>query len=291
MVDLFSLYSEIILRSIEEEQGIQIGGQNINNLRYADDTVLLADSVEKLQSLINIVNEISQRYGMELNEKKTEAMVITKNREENIPTCEINANGTILKQVRSFKYLGTTITWNLNDETELKCRIAQTKSAFNKMRNILCNKNILFETRYRVLNAYIYPIFTYNAETWTLNKTTTTKIDALEMWTFRRMLRVSYTARKTNVEVLEMANKNRSLLQNIRNRQLKFVGHVLRKRKLEHLSLTGKITGRRAPGKQRITYLQQFKPFRANNIIQRAQDRQAWKTFSKEAIDVWSETW
>ena len=83
--DLFSLYSEIILRHIEGEDGIKIGGHYINHLRYADDTVLLADSEEKLQNLIQIVDRKSMIYGMELNAKKTETMVITKKQETNIP--------------------------------------------------------------------------------------------------------------------------------------------------------------------------------------------------------------
>ena len=105
--DLFSLYSEIILRHIEREGGIKIGGHNINHLRYADDTVLLAASEEKLQNLIQIVNRKSMIYEMELNAKKTETMVVTKKQETNIPTCNLTVNGLSLRQVNKFKYLGT----------------------------------------------------------------------------------------------------------------------------------------------------------------------------------------
>jgi len=287
--DLFSLYSEMILRTIENEPGVKIGGQNLSNLRYADDTVLLADSEDKLQNLINIVNEQSKKYGMELNEKKTETMVITKKREEDTPTCKIKVNGTSLKQVKSFKYLGTTITWNVQDETEVNIRIAQAKSAFNQMRSILCNKNISFKTRYRVLHCYVYPIFDYNAETWTLNKRTADRINAFEMWTLRRMMRISYLARKSNAQVLEMAKQDRALLRNIRRKQLKFVGHVLRKGRLEHLSLSGRIEGKRARGRQRGTFLQQFRHPNSNSVIQLACDRKVWKEFTDEAINAWNQ--
>ena len=80
--DLFSQYSEIILRSIEEEPGVTIGGKNITNLKYADDRVLIADSEEKLQNVVNIANENSNKFGMALNEKKTESMVITKKKKK-----------------------------------------------------------------------------------------------------------------------------------------------------------------------------------------------------------------
>ena len=138
--DLFSLYSEIILRHIEGEDGIKIGGHNINHLRYADDTVLLADSEEKLQNLIQIVDRKSMIYGMELNAKKTETMVITKKQETNIPTCSLTVNGLSLRQVNKFKYLGTMINWDARDEIDLNTRTAQAKASFQQMKTVFCNK-------------------------------------------------------------------------------------------------------------------------------------------------------
>ncbi|GFO24342.1 retrovirus-related pol polyprotein from type-1 retrotransposable element r2 [Plakobranchus ocellatus] len=72
--DLSSLYSEIIMRNLENHPGIKVGGQNINNLRYADDTVLIAENKEDLQKFLNIVEEESRKKGLELNSKKTEVM-------------------------------------------------------------------------------------------------------------------------------------------------------------------------------------------------------------------------
>ncbi|GFO26403.1 retrovirus-related pol polyprotein from type-1 retrotransposable element r2 [Plakobranchus ocellatus] len=86
--DLFSLYSEIIMRNLENHPGIKVGGQNINNLRYADDTVLIAENKEDLQKLLNIVEEESRKKGLELNSKKTEVMVISRKQES--PKCYIH---------------------------------------------------------------------------------------------------------------------------------------------------------------------------------------------------------
>ena len=290
--DLFSLYSEIILRCLEDEAGITIGGTNVNNLRYADDTVLIADSEEKLQNLLHKVNRRSKEFGMELNEGKTETMVITKKKEDEIPACKITVNGTTLKQVKSFKYLGTTINWDAKDDKEFTIRIAQAKASFQQMKSVLCNKNISFPTRYKVLKCYIYPIFEYNSESWTIHKRMTERINAFEMWAFRRMQRIAWTARKTNEEVLRQVNRARTLSKNIKRRQLNFVGHVLRKGKLEHLSLTGKINGKRAPGRQRLTYMKQHTTTNNNNaaeLIQKSYDRKIWQTFSKEAVDAWNQ--
>ena len=75
--DLFSLYSEIIIRSLDDLMGVSIGGHNINNLRYADDTVLLAHTEEDLQTLLNELDIRSKRFGMEINSKKTEVLIFT----------------------------------------------------------------------------------------------------------------------------------------------------------------------------------------------------------------------
>ena len=79
--DFFKLYGEIILRSIHDLPGFIVGGYNLNNLRYADDTVLIADSQEKLQALLDRVVEASKEKGLTLNCKKTECMVVSKSRE------------------------------------------------------------------------------------------------------------------------------------------------------------------------------------------------------------------
>ena len=121
--DLFSLYSEKIMRNLEGMPGIPVGGHNINNLRYADDTVLIAEDEGNLQALLDVVVEESNKKGLSLNSKKTVTMVIS--RKEPTPACKIEINGTILKQVQTFKYLGTNITSDGKCTTEVKSRIAQ----------------------------------------------------------------------------------------------------------------------------------------------------------------------
>ena len=183
--DLFSLYREIVLRHIGGEDGIKIEGHNVNYLRYVDDTVLLADSEEKLQNLIQIVHRKSMIYGMELKAKKTETMVVTKKQETNIPTCNLIVNGLSLRQVNKFKCLGTMINWDIRDEIDLNIRTAQAKASFLQMKIVLCYKNIFFKTRYRVLKCYIYPIFHYNCKSWNISKRMAIKINSFEMWCFR----------------------------------------------------------------------------------------------------------
>lgn len=285
--DLFSLYSEIILRDLKGKPGVNVGGTNVNNLRFADDTVLIADSEERLQNLVNVTNTSSLKKGMELNVKKTECMVITKKKENDIPSCNILVKGEKLKQVKSFKYLGTRISWNAKDDDEIKTRTAQAKATFQKLKNVLANKNISFETRFRVLKCYVFPVFNYNCEAWTINATMAKRINAFEMWAFRKMQRISWTTKTTNEAVLRQVNKERDLLKSIRHRQARFLGHVMRKGKLEHLSLTGKIEGKRARGRQRQKYLHHLSE-NPNEVIHATYNRSNWKKFIMEAADGWN---
>ena len=158
--DLFSLYNEIFTRSLDNLKGVSIGGHNINNLRYADDTVLLAHTEEDLQALLNELDIRSRHFGMEINSKKTEVMVFTKTVNSDAPQFNIYLNGKKFKQVEYFNYLDCTLSWNCREDKEMNIRLGQAKSAFKKMKSILCNKNLTFKSRFLVLNCYIYPIFT-----------------------------------------------------------------------------------------------------------------------------------
>ncbi|GFO13981.1 endonuclease-reverse transcriptase [Plakobranchus ocellatus] len=233
--DFFSLCSEIIMRNLENHPGIKVGGQNINNLRYADDTVLIAENKEDLQKLLNIVEEESRKKGLELNSKKTEVMVISRKQES--PKCDIFINKVNLKQTEKFKYLGTIISNDGKTNREISARTAHAKINFSKDEN---NKHISIETRKRALQCYIEPGLMYGCEAWTISKQIQNKLEATEMWFLRRMLRIPWTAKKTNERILNEANKRRSLVRTIKKRQATFLGHLMRRGKLEHLVTKGK---------------------------------------------------
>ena len=139
--------------------------------------------------------------------------------------------------------------------TEIKKRIATAKDTFQKLSLILKNRNISMTTKFRVLKTYVWSTLTYGCECWTITSDIEKKIEAAEMWFIRRMLRISWTEKKPNVNVLREGNVQRSLLKTIRKRQMEFLGHLCRRRGLEFLSLTGKVEGKCDRGKQRITFL------------------------------------
>ncbi|GFS16932.1 endonuclease-reverse transcriptase [Elysia marginata] len=129
---LFNLYTEYFFREIDDVPGLKKNGENINNLRYADDTVLLAESENDLQNLVTIL-EKSEQYGLMMNSKKTKVMVISKTES---PKINIKVKGKCIEQIEQFKYLGQLITTDARSDDEIKSRTIITKSAFTKLSHI-----------------------------------------------------------------------------------------------------------------------------------------------------------
>ena len=132
------------------------------------------------------------------------------------------------------------------------------------------------------MKTFIWSTLTYRCESWTLTKDSKKRIEAAEMWFYRRMMRIPWTARKTNQEVLNLANTTRELLHKIRKRQLNFLGHIIRRQSIEHLALTGRVEGRRARGRQRMKYLDSLtedvgRIEKPAELIQLAYDRSRWR--------------
>ena len=117
------------------------------------------------------------------------------------------------------------------------------------MKSILANPKLTFKVRRKILQCYIEPITLYGSEAWIINQQVQKHIETTEMWFLRRMLRVPWTARKTNEEVLNEAGETTKLLTTTRRHQAKSFGHVMRRKQLEHLVITGKLNGKRCRGR------------------------------------------
>ena len=182
---LFNLYTEHIFRSLEDLEGVNIGGMNVNNLRYADDTALLAETSEALQHLLDTLNNKGKEFGMKINVKKTKVITVT--RTNDITPYVIEIDGTPVEEVTSYTYLGQLLSSNGKNEDDIIRRISIARSTFNKMRSTLTNKSISFETRKRIMRCYIWSTLLYGAETWTLTSAMVKRLEAFEMWIYRRM--------------------------------------------------------------------------------------------------------
>uniref|UniRef100_A0A8D9AT98 Craniofacial development protein 2 n=1 Tax=Cacopsylla melanoneura TaxID=428564 RepID=A0A8D9AT98_9HEMI len=196
---LFNLYSERIFEEALEdaEEGLPINGTRLNNIRYADDTIVFSDSQEGLQNLVNRISVTSSKYGLEMNIKKTKVMVISKN---NIQNVNIKVNNQIVERVQHTTYLGTIINENWDMTQEIRSRIARSKATFNQMSQLFKSHDLTITTKMRLIKCYIYSILLYGVESWTLNEKHIKKLEAFEMWTYRRILRISWTERVKNEE-------------------------------------------------------------------------------------------
>ena len=150
------------LRNIEQLEGVRVGGNNKNNLRHADDTLLIADQQEKLQKVLKTVPIESENKELQLDAKKTECMVIS--------TFQILCKGEIIKQAGTFKYLDFTTTPDTGCDPEIKKRIAFSTDTLTKMKSIFTNRNIRLNTKFNTLKAYIWCILLHGCECWTLTK-------------------------------------------------------------------------------------------------------------------------
>jgi len=251
---LFNLYSEfMIAEALEGESGVSFNGNNISNLRYADDAVLVADKKKNMQRLIDKLGEACKVYGMAINIKKTKVMVVCK---EGTKQCTITLDNTVLEQVERYKYLGSWITENARCEEDIRARIGMAKAAFWQNKEIM-RGNVRFCTKKRILNCYVFSVLNYGCESWTWNKAMCRKVNAFEMWCYRRMLKISYKDRVTNTEVLHRVNEILHFMTDMKKRKLKFAGHVMRGSGGEaHLYvLEGKVKGKKSRGRPRLTWM------------------------------------
>ena len=172
---LFNSYAEYIMRNagLEEAQaGIKIARRNINNLRYADDTTLMAESEEELKSLLMKVKEESEKVGIKLNIQKTKIMV-----SGSITSWEID--GETVETVSDFIFGGSKITADGDCSHEIKrCLLLGRKLMIN-LDSILKSRDITLPTKFHLVKAMVSPIAMYGCERWTIKKAECQRIDAL----------------------------------------------------------------------------------------------------------------
>ena len=196
---LFNFYAEYIMRNagLEEAQaGIKMAGRNINNLRYADDTTLMAESEEEQKSLLMKVKEESEKVGLKLNIQKTKIMASG-------PITSLEIDGETVETVSDFVFLGSKITADGDCSHEIKRRLLLGRKVMTNLDSIFKSRDITLPTKVRLVKAMVFPVVMYGCESWTVKKAERRRIDAFELWCWRRLLRVPWTARGSNQSILK----------------------------------------------------------------------------------------
>ena len=203
----------------EAQAGIKTVRRNINKLRYADDTTLMAESEEELKSLLMKVKEESEKVGLKLNIQKTKIMA-----SDPITSWEID--GETVETMSDF-VLGSQITADGDCSHEIKRRLLLVRKVMTNLDSILKSKDISLPTKVRLVKAMGFPVVMYGCENWTVKKAECRKIDAFELWCWQRLLRVHWTAKRSNQSILKEINPGCSLEGLMLKLKLQYFGHLM----------------------------------------------------------------
>ena len=188
----------------EAQAGIKIAGRNTNNLRYADDTTLMAESEEELKSLLMKVKEDSKKAGLKLNIQKTKVLASS-------PIVLWRIDGETMEIVTDIIFLGSQITADGDRSHEIKRHLLLRRQAMTNLGSMLKSIDITLPTKVHLVKAVVFPVVMYRCESSTIKKVEHQRIGAFELWCWRRLLRVPWTARKSNQSVLKKINPKYSL--------------------------------------------------------------------------------
>ncbi|CAG9830832.1 unnamed protein product [Diabrotica balteata] len=148
-------------------------------------------------------------------------MVISK---KHIPPSQLLVDQQQILQVPHYYYLGTTINDQWDHSVEIKQRIEKTRSAFVRMSKIFKSHELPLKTKMRLLRCYVFTMLLYGVESWTLTEASMGKLEAFEMWCYRRILRISWVDRVTNIEVLRRMDKTCEIISTVKQRKLEYLG-------------------------------------------------------------------
>ena len=196
---LFNLYTEYITRNTglhEAQAGIKIAGRNINNFRYADDTTLKAESEEKLKILLMKVKEDSEKVGLKLSIQKTKIMASG-------PITSWEIDRETMQTVKDFIFWGSKITADGDCSHEIKRHLLLGRKAMTNLDSILKSRDSTLLRKVHIVKAMVFPVVMYGYESSTIKKAEHRRIDAFELWCWRRLLRVPWTARRSNQSILK----------------------------------------------------------------------------------------
>ena len=204
----------------EAQAGIKIVGRNINNLRYADDTILMGESEEELKSLLMKVKEESKKAGLKLNTQKTKILVSG-------PITSWQIDGKTVETVSDFVFLGSKITADGDCNHEIKRRLLLGRKAMTNLDSIFKSRDITLPTKVQIIKAIVFTIVMCGCDSWTIKKAKHQRINAFELWCWRRLLRVPWTARRSNQSILKEISPEYSLEGLMLKLKLQYFGHLV----------------------------------------------------------------
>ena len=201
----------------EAQAGIKIAGRNINNLRYADDTILMAEIEEELKSLLMNVKEESEKVGLKLNIQKTNKIMASG------PITSWQIGEETMETVKNFIFRAPKSLQVVSTAMKLK----DTCSLEDNLDSILKSRDIALPAKVHLVKAMVSPVVMYECESWSRKKAEGQRIVASELWCWRRLLRVPWTARRSNQSILKEINTEYSLQGLMLKMKFQYFDHLM----------------------------------------------------------------
>ena len=203
----------------------------------------MAESEEELKSLLMKVKEESEEVGLKLNIQKIKIMTSS-------PITSREIDGETVETVSDFMFLGSKITADGDCNQEIKRHLLFGRKVMTNLDSILKSRDITLPTKVRLVKAMFFPVVMYGCESWTVKKAEGRRIDAFELWCWRRLLRVPWTARRSDQSILKEIIPGISLEGMMLKLKLQYFGHLMRRvDSLEKTLMLGGFGGRRRRGK------------------------------------------
>ena len=237
----------------------------------------MASSKDELLEMIDAIKKTSRPRGLLLNVKKTKVMVVDCFREDHT---DFMLDDEKIDEVDEFNYLGSLITKDGSCKKEVRRRLALARTTTLNLAAIWKSRGISTSLKTRLLRATAFAVASYGCESWVTSKSDRERIDAFELWAYRRILRVPWTAKKTNRWVLDTIGSDLVLRKQMAQRKMRFFGHTIRRDGFEKDIIQGAVEGKRRRRRPASAWFEDIKRWTGLGMAaasRAALDRDLWR--------------